>query len=196
MEEAGWLAPHHFPSKPGESPEESWQLTCPPVTSSMTPHRSSRLIKLLLHMVVVLNQPTKLWLVNHPELLQKSRITSYNLSHGDWQPASCRYHWSLIFSVYKVMADCHLLPLKLLYCIACKNSKGMCRLSALLTLTQTQKARSRVHYAQRQRKEGCDWCVEKVVTSLQVERENLWCTAICNWHQHSLTSEFLKVPNI
>jgi hypothetical protein len=24
-----------------------------------------------------------------------------------------------------------------------------------------------LHYAQRQRKKGCDWCVEKVVTSLE-----------------------------
>jgi hypothetical protein len=35
------IVPCHFPSKPGESPEGSQQLTCPPVTSSVTPHRSS-----------------------------------------------------------------------------------------------------------------------------------------------------------
>ncbi len=45
--------PCHFPSKPGESPERSWQLTCPPVTSSVTqiPGLAGK-TKLPLHMVV------------------------------------------------------------------------------------------------------------------------------------------------
>jgi hypothetical protein len=55
-------------------------LTNPPVTSSMTSPRSSRETKLLLHMVVVLNKPTKLQLLNHPELPQKLRITT--ICHG------------------------------------------------------------------------------------------------------------------
>jgi hypothetical protein len=49
-----------------------------------------------------------------------------------------------------------------------------------------------LHYAQRWRKKGCDWCVVKVVTSLWVDRT---CDARLHWHQYSLTSEFLKVPN-
>jgi hypothetical protein len=32
------------------------------------------------------------------------------------------------------------------------------------------KQKTYMHYAWRQRKKGCDWCVEKVVTSLQVDR--------------------------
>jgi hypothetical protein len=50
-----------------------------------------------------------------------------------------------------------------------------------------------LHYAWRRRKKGCDWCVVKVVTSLRVDRT---CDACLHWHQYSLTSEFLKVPNI
>jgi allantoicase len=50
-----------------------------------------------------------------------------------------------------------------------------------------------LHYARRRRKKGCDWCVVKVVTSWRVDRT---CDAHLHWHQYSLTSEFLKVPNI
>jgi allantoicase len=50
-----------------------------------------------------------------------------------------------------------------------------------------------MHYARRQRKKGCDWCVVKVVTSLWVNRT---CDAHLHRHQYSLTSKFLKVPNI
>jgi allantoicase len=53
--------------------------------------------------------------------------------------------------------------------------------------------RTKLHYARRRRKKGCDWCVVKVVTSLRVDRT---CDACLHWHQYSLTSEFLKVPNI
>jgi hypothetical protein len=46
-----------------------------------------------------------------------------------------------------------------------------------------------LHYARRRRKKGCDWCVVKVVTSLQVDRTCLWCTS-------ALTSIFfdIRVP--
>jgi hypothetical protein len=53
--------------------------------------------------------------------------------------------------------------------------------------------RQLVHYTQRWRKKGCDWCVVKVVTSLQVDRT---CDAPLHWHQYSLTLEFLKEPNM
>jgi hypothetical protein len=62
-----------------------------------------------------------------------------------------------------------------------------------LTLTTLKIFLEALHYAWRQRKKGCDWCVVKVVTSLQVDRT---CDARLHWHQYSLTSEFLKVPNI
>jgi hypothetical protein len=43
------------------------------------------------------------------------------------------------------------------------------------------------------KEEWCDWCSVKVVTGFRVDRT---CDARLHWHQYSLTSEFLKVPNM
>jgi hypothetical protein len=70
---------------------------------------------------------------------------------------------------------------------------GLCRRTSPTWSLVHQQRRSSMHYAQRRRKKGCDWCVVKVVTSLWVDRT---CDTSLHWHQYSLTSEFLKVLNI
>jgi hypothetical protein len=51
-----------------------------------------------------------------------------------------------------------------------------------------------LHYAQRQKKKGKDWCIEKVMISLEAiktHNAHLHLASIFPWHQSSL-----RVPNM